>query len=75
MRSRQIWFAALRGLGLGIILLGQFPQVASRSARPDEARCVWLTNIDNDLLFSRDRLNNALQRLARLNFNTVSGAP
>jgi uncharacterized lipoprotein YddW (UPF0748 family) len=30
-----------------------------------------LTNIDSDVLFSRDRLNHALQRLDRLNFNTV----
>jgi uncharacterized lipoprotein YddW (UPF0748 family) len=32
---------------------------------------VWLTNIDSDVLFSRERLSAAIQRLARLNFNTV----
>ncbi|MFW6264330.1 MAG: glycoside hydrolase family 10 protein, partial [Cyanobacteriota bacterium] len=37
----------------------------------NELRGVWLTNIDSDVLFSRDRLNNALTSLAQLNFNTV----
>lgn len=36
-----------------------------------EIRGVWLTNIDSDVLFSRSRLTNALQRLHDLNFNTV----
>lgn len=36
-----------------------------------ELRGVWLTNIDSDVLFERDRLSNALKELARLNFNTV----
>lgn len=63
----------LLSLGLAITLLGQFPQVAaSQPSRPKtEVRGVWLTNVDSDVLFSRDRLGNALQRLARLNFNTV----
>ncbi|AFY65445.1 family 10 glycosylhydrolase [Geitlerinema sp. PCC 7407] len=36
-----------------------------------EIRGVWLTNIDSDVLFSRDRLRAALAELDRLNFNTV----
>ncbi len=36
-----------------------------------ELRGVWLTNIDSDVLFERDRLTAALQRLNQLNFNTV----
>lgn len=36
-----------------------------------EIRGVWLTNIDSDVLFSRDRLRTALTELDRLNFNTV----
>lgn len=73
VRSKhQIWFAALLGLELAIMLLGHSSQVGSRPVRPEtEIRGVWLTNVDSDVLFSRDRLNNALQRLARLNFNTV----
>ncbi|MEH2066964.1 MAG: glycoside hydrolase family 10 protein [Nostoc sp.] len=36
-----------------------------------ELRGVWLTNIDSDVLFERDRLKGSLQRLDELNFNTV----
>jgi len=36
-----------------------------------ELRGVWLTNIDSDVLFKRDRLTTALQHLQKLNFNTV----
>jgi uncharacterized lipoprotein YddW (UPF0748 family) len=36
-----------------------------------EIRAVWLTNIDSDAMFSRDRLNTAVQDLAQLNFNTI----
>ncbi|MGV0027449.1 glycoside hydrolase family 10 protein [Phormidesmis priestleyi] len=36
-----------------------------------EIRAVWLTNIDSDAMFSRDRLNAAVQDLAQLNFNTI----
>ncbi|WGV26228.1 glycoside hydrolase family 10 protein [Halotia branconii] len=36
-----------------------------------ELRGVWLTNIDSNVLFERDRLKKSLQRLDELNFNTV----
>ena len=36
-----------------------------------ELRGVWLTNIDSDVLFSREGIARAMQRLAQLNFNTV----
>lgn len=36
-----------------------------------EIRGVWLTNIDSDVLFGRDRLRDAVSELARLNFNTL----
>lgn len=39
---------------------------------PDqEIRGAWLTNIDSQVLFSHDSLESGLQRLAKLNFNTV----
>lgn len=41
------------------------------TAQSEEIRGVWLTNIDSDVLFERDRLSKALQRLDELNFNTV----
>lgn len=36
-----------------------------------ELRGVWLTNIDSNVLFQRQRLEKALQRLHEFNFNTV----
>jgi uncharacterized lipoprotein YddW (UPF0748 family) len=36
-----------------------------------ELRGVWLTNVDSDVLFSRAKLEQAVQRLQRLNFNTI----
>lgn len=36
-----------------------------------EIRGVWLTNIDSDVLFSRQGTKEALDRLGELNFNTV----
>jgi uncharacterized lipoprotein YddW (UPF0748 family) len=36
-----------------------------------ELRGVWLTNIDSDILFSRDRLKKGIHRLKALNFNTL----
>ena len=36
-----------------------------------ELRGVWLTNIDSDVLFSREALGSAIETLADLNFNTV----
>ena len=36
-----------------------------------ELRGVWLTNVDSDVMFDRDRLAAALQQLQALNFNTV----
>ncbi|NEQ32559.1 MAG: family 10 glycosylhydrolase [Leptolyngbya sp. SIO4C5] len=42
-----------------------------RPAPSQEIRGVWLTNIDSDVLFSRDRLSEAITTLAELNFNTI----
>ena len=73
MRSkRRIWFVAVL-VGLAVILLGYFSQVVK--SQPErlgtEIRGVWLTKIDSDVLLSRDRLSNAVDRMARLNFNTL----
>lgn len=60
---------------LGITLAIAIPSVTKGLALArlpaSELRGVWLTNIDSDVLFSSDRLIYALQRLARLHFNTV----
>jgi len=36
-----------------------------------ELRGVWLTNIDSDVIFSRNNIIDAVNRLDRLNFNTI----
>ena len=74
-----------RGLFLGVVTLSlvsalmlSFPfapsveaQNVPRSRQSSELRGVWLTNIDSDVLFERDRLSKALQNLKQLNFNVV----
>ncbi|MEM9807620.1 MAG: glycoside hydrolase family 10 protein [Cyanobacteria bacterium P01_D01_bin.56] len=48
------------------------PQTVVLATTPQkEIRGVWLTNVDSQVLFSRDQLEPGLQRLADLNFNTV----
>ena len=44
--------------------------VAAKPART-EIRGVWITNVDSEVLFNRDRLNSAVDELAKLNFNTL----
>ena len=67
----------LLGLGVAIALMVRFPdtaiaQVSSRpAAATAEIRGVWLTNIDSEVLFSKDNLRDGLRRLERLNFNTI----
>ncbi|MGP1375380.1 MAG: glycoside hydrolase family 10 protein [Almyronema sp.] len=47
-------------------------QLATSAPAPvQEIRGTWLTNIDSDVLFSRDRLSEAINTLAALNFNTI----
>ena len=43
----------------------------STAAQTHEVRGVWLTNVDSEVLFSSQNLKNALNRLNKLNFNTI----
>jgi uncharacterized lipoprotein YddW (UPF0748 family) len=63
----------LLSLGLVIGLIGHFPQGVASQPAPSatEVRGVWLTTVDSNVLFSRDRLSSAIARLAKLNFNTI----
>jgi uncharacterized lipoprotein YddW (UPF0748 family) len=81
-RSRQNFLQSFllrqylrRGLiALCLILIGFIGSVAparSASAPISEIRGVWLTNVDSEVMFSPDRLENALQTLQQMNFNTV----
>ncbi len=48
-----------------------FTPLPAIAAPTRELRGVWMTNIDSDVLFSKAKLEPALNRLADLNFNTV----
>lgn len=64
----------LVNLGVAIAILLHIPTAAisqPSTLRATELRGVWLTNVDSEVLFSPTRLADALQRLDRLNFNTV----
>lgn len=77
MRNRRkdgwvIWVC----LGLVLWLLTCVPRLVAQPspvAAPmiQELRGVWLTNIDSEVLFSRQQLAQSLERLKLLNFNTV----
>ena len=61
-------FALLLALSLVVGLILQQPALTKTKT---ELRGVWLTNIDSNVLFERDRLTNALKTLKQLNFNTI----
>ena len=72
------WFSLLFALSIAVVFIpASYSQTSyiAKSATPNtqttELRGVWLTNIDSDVLFGRDHLTAALQRLHELNFNTV----
>ena len=67
LRRPQL-FALLLALSLVVGLILQQPALTQTKT---ELRGVWVTNIDSDVLFGRDRLTNALKTLKQLNFNTI----
>ncbi len=74
LSRKQVLFVVMLGLSMVATLMLSFPLYAQNSAPVSpvsELRGVWLTNIDSDVLFERDRLKNSLQSLKSLNFNTV----
>ncbi|MBE9209542.1 glycoside hydrolase family 10 protein [Nostoc sp. LEGE 06077] len=68
---KQALFAVIVVLSAIATFLLSFPIAAQNLPARSELRGVWLTNIDSEVLFERNRLTNALQRLNQLNFNTV----
>ncbi len=71
--NRKSWFASLMAIGLILSLIlptiSLSQSLANKSTR--EIRGVWITNVDSDVLFSRDRLATAIKDLRKLNFNTI----
>ena len=78
-RGRQYWLIFLFILALTLVLITPFPGHSEQSSKveicqtdtPRELRGVWLTNVDSDVLFDRDRTAEAIELLAESNFNTI----
>ncbi|MBD2167857.1 glycoside hydrolase family 10 protein [Calothrix membranacea FACHB-236] len=73
-QKKQALFAMIVTLSMVAAMMLSFPlnaQIPPARSLATELRGVWLTNIDSDVLFERDRLKKSLQRLSELNFNTV----
>jgi uncharacterized lipoprotein YddW (UPF0748 family) len=70
---KRLFLGLLVALSLVTVVLLSVPSLAQNSVRSQtfELRGVWLTNIDSNVLFDRNRLQSALQTLKNLNFNTV----
>ncbi|KOP23484.1 hypothetical protein AMR41_25955 [Hapalosiphon sp. MRB220] len=74
-RQRNLaFFAVVVTLSMVATMMLSFPLPAQNlpiRSQTAELRGVWLTNIDSNVLFERDRLKSALQNLQQLNFNVV----
>ncbi len=57
--------------GMTGLVPAQYITKVGTATQSSEIRGVWLTNIDSDVLFDRDRLSSAIQRLRELNFNSL----
>jgi uncharacterized lipoprotein YddW (UPF0748 family) len=64
------WRSKVLGLLVGLGCWVTAPVWAQTNPQT-ELRGVWLTNVDSDVLFSRERLRQAIARLQRLRFNTL----
>lgn len=70
-QKRTLLLSGVMSLVLAV-MVGVFPAISQPPPVPaTELRGVWLTNVDSDVLFSSDRLTDALEQLDRLHFNTV----
>ncbi|WP_414578999.1 glycoside hydrolase family 10 protein [Anabaena sp. CCY 9402-a] len=73
-KSKPVFLAVMLVLSVVTTVILSLPlnaQITPNSSLASELRGVWLTNIDSDVLFERDRLQKSLQKLDELNFNTV----
>ncbi|MBP0021604.1 MAG: family 10 glycosylhydrolase [Cyanobacteria bacterium SBLK] len=69
-RKKNANFSVMRSLKSSSFLPISFFKQPDRNS-DSELRGVWLTNIDSDVLFSRQNLETAISRLQELNFNTL----
>ncbi|CDN12312.1 hypothetical protein RintRC_4793 [Richelia intracellularis] len=63
--------AGIFALSIAMTVMLSFPIQAQNLPQSTELRGVWLTNIDSNVLFQRDRLKSSLKQLKDLNFNVV----
>ncbi|AFY79106.1 hypothetical protein Ple7327_3960 [Pleurocapsa sp. PCC 7327] len=69
--GRQAWLIFLLIFGFTLAWLALPARSQNPYNEPAEIRGVWLTNIDSDVLFERQRLADAIDTLSQLNFNTL----
>jgi uncharacterized lipoprotein YddW (UPF0748 family) len=73
MLKRKSWLGLCIIIGLIFALIS--PTISLSQSLPTKAvreiRGVWITNVDSDVLFTRDRLATAIKDLRSLNFNTI----
>jgi uncharacterized lipoprotein YddW (UPF0748 family) len=71
--NRKFWFGLF--VIIGLIFSSISPTISLSQSLPNkpvrEIRGVWITNVDSDVLFTRDRLATAIKDLRQLNFNTI----
>ncbi len=71
--DRKLWLGLMVVVGLTLSLVN--PLISLSQFAPAktlrEIRGVWITNVDSDVLFTRDRLATAIKDLRALNFNTI----
>ncbi len=78
LNQTKIWRILSHQKALILIFLASFyvsffPSFFSTNAQlpTSEIRGVWLTNIDSDVLFSKENTKNAIKTLAEFNFNSL----
>ena len=67
----QAWLILLIVFSLTMTVMMPIASYSQTQPRISEIRGVWLTNVDSQVLFDRDRLSQTLQTLKQLNFNVV----
>lgn len=70
-RHQRAWLAGLMAVTMALTVFSPALARTPSLVKNTELRGVWLTNIDSNVLFDSQRLDNALAGLKDLNFNIV----
>lgn len=74
MKFKHHFWLIVGVISLVVSIVGYWTPITAQTLTPPpsiELRGVWLTNIDSNVLFSRQNLSRAVRRLNRLHFNTL----